>query len=429
MFSRSMLSAAGFRRPEGVITDSLRGQFILQVSSIRLEDIRTCITIEPIIQRVFDLGNPYVERGQPNNEFGAHGHGHGGRDSTSPSPEFSRLIDAQGEKIQRLDTIGHHVVASFNEAVRRIDEEIKKVKKDIDQWKSDPAHTSMRNRAMAHDLSSAKREIKQIKEALQPLATRSHLEEELSSLKYTIVDNSTSLRVDFVDRWDTHERRLKVLESKVDNARQYQDPEDFRTLLESTQTSAKAALSASDRNAADIAALKAELRSLYRTPSSPSQRSPPSKTSPSVAQHEIDILTRRITKIAKKASQVETLQMEFELFKRRIERIERRTSSAASHREFATGALPQPEPTSAKRKAVSATHDVEDEASLTASSPSTAADEADDYVKLPDSPPPAKVRRNPFAKIPKVTKSGDVDKRTLRRRSARLETAAREGDK
>lgn len=275
---------------------------MLRSSSIEIKDVHTGTTVEPTIQRLLNLRNPHVVRGQPNSEFGVDG----------------------------------------------------------------------------HDLSSAKEEIKEIKRALQPLATRSHLGQELSSMKNTIADNSTSLQVEFGAKWDKHEKILSILESKLDNARQ--DLEEFRTLLENAQTSAKAALSASDTNTAEIAALKAELRHLYQAlPPSQPQRSP--STGLLVAPRELDILTRNITKIGNRASQVETLQMEFELLKSRVERIEGQTS-ATSHNESIIG-VQQREPqhselTNAKHRA-STSCDTEDGINYIVASPGTS-NVTDDYI-------------------------------------------------
>ena len=48
------------------------------------------------------------------------------------------------------------------------------------------------------------------------------------------------------------------------------------------------------------------------------------RSDPGFSAHELDILTSNISKIGNRASQIESLQMEFELFKTRLQRLEAR---------------------------------------------------------------------------------------------------------
>ncbi|OTB07592.1 hypothetical protein M426DRAFT_8589 [Hypoxylon sp. CI-4A] len=102
--------------------------------------------------------------------------------------------------------------------------------------------------------------------------------------------------------------------------------ERMQEVLDRQTETAKANLSESKAHAEEIASLRAEVRE----PKEELSREQAQKSQPSVAvlpSRELDILTASITRIGQRASQVETLQMELELLKGRVQRMEKPQAS------------------------------------------------------------------------------------------------------
>lgn len=346
-------------------------------------------------------------------------------------------IDAQREEIERLDAVGYQVVTSFNQAVHHINDEVGKLKGKMAQMTDRSLETSTRNTALENDIISTKAESGEIKRAIQSLVAQDHLEQQSLSMRNAIEKVDTSLRVEFSDRWEKHQQKFDLLESKLESARL--NFKEFQILLEGTHATAKTALAATDVATEEIVALKAEVQHLRRALTVERSYNA-SSASPVFASREIDILTSNITTIGHRASQVETLRMEFELLKGRVQRVETQTFPVTSQRNHPTSGLQRREPQhseSAKPKR-KASYDRSMEDDIDPSTPSSATlnvrnnhvawsspSDAHPAAAL-DSPPPAKASRNAArAGIPKLTRSGAVDKRTLKRRGSKPTTTVR----
>ncbi|RYC60624.1 hypothetical protein CHU98_g5577 [Xylaria longipes] len=421
----------------GTIVDSW-GQLLLRASSVQIKDAGGHGAIQPTIQRLLDLKNPPADEVQPeDSEDNDHGsrssENRNHRQATNEILKLDRIrneVDAQREDIERLDTAGYQIVVSFNQAVQRIDEEVGNLKNEMVQMTGDLSDHSTKTKGFADDIKSTQAEIKEIQKTLQPLAAQSHYGQESSSIKNAIAEADASWRVELCVKWEKHQQQLNLLESKLESARR--DLEDFQTSFQDARTTAKAALLASKANTEEIVALKAELQHL-RQELALERSYKSSTTNPVFASREMDIITSSITKISHRASQVETLQMEFELLKGRVQRMEAQTTT--SQRDPTVSLQREPHHSqlvNLKRKASLTCH-VED--SINSGCPSSAVPNAsDDHVAQSstahaptlDSPPPTKARRNSsVAGIPKLTKSGAVDKRTLKKRGSKSTTTIR----
>lgn len=80
----------------------------------------------------------------------------------------------------------------------------------------------------------------------------------------------------------------------------------------------------SKEHTCELSALRRQVKQLRAELAERAQAQAPE---PSYSAHELDILASSISKIGNRASQVETLQIEFNLFRTRLQRIEARTSA------------------------------------------------------------------------------------------------------
>ncbi|KAI1757095.1 hypothetical protein F4782DRAFT_214168 [Xylaria castorea] len=414
-------------------------QLLLRTSSIQIKDLDGHGTIQPTIQRLLNLKNPFTDEAWPEDHSRDDDHGsrssenYNYRQATNGTPKLDRIlneVNSQREEIERLDTAGYHIVASFDQAVQRTDEEVGKLKTDMVQMAGDLSDHSTKAKVLADDILSIQTKIKGIQKTLQPLAAQSNFGQELSSIRNAIAEANVSWRLELCDKWEKHQQQLKLLELKLESARQ--DLEDFQASFESARTTANAALLASEANHEEVVALKAELQHL-RQELTLERSYKYSTTNPVFAARDMDILTSNITKIGQRASQVETLQMEFELLKGRVQRMETQTTTSQKGPAIS---LQREEPLhsqlmNSNRKVSLGCH-VED--GIGAGSPSTVPNANNGHVSqsltahttASYSPPPTKARRNSSrVGTPKLTKSGAVDKRTLKKRSSKLATTIR----
>ncbi|KAI0442109.1 hypothetical protein F4803DRAFT_384201 [Xylaria telfairii] len=402
------------------------GQLVLQASSIQIKGLDGHGTIQPTIQRLLNLKNP------PSDEVRPEGAGnYNQRQATDGIPELDLIVDevdAQREKIERLNTAGYQAVAFFNHVVQQIDEKVRNLNNKIVQVTDDLSGHSTKTKGLADDILSTRTEIKEIQSTLQSLTAQS--QQESSSVRNIITKANASLRIELCDKWGKQQQQLNLLEPKLESARQ--DLEDFQASFESTRTTAKATLLASKANAEEIVALRNELQHL-RQELALERSYKPSTTNRVIAASEMDILTSNITKIGQRASQVETLQMEFELLKGRVQRMEAQTTT--SQRDSSVS-LQQQEPhlsqlvnSKCKASPIYPTEDGINFGSLSAVpnvSDGHASQSPTASATPLNSPPHIKARRDSSRTgIPKLTKSGAVDKRTLKKSGSKSATTVR----
>ncbi|KAF2968279.1 hypothetical protein GQX73_g5353 [Xylaria multiplex] len=384
------------------------GQLLLRTSSIQIKHLDGQVDIKPIVQRILNLkNNPPVDDSEDDKLGSAFFRDCNLRQATTnENPELSHIlstINAQGETLERLDTAGYQIVASFNRAVQRIDDEVGNLKNEMIQVTGDLSVSNTKSRSLFDDILSTRTDIEGIKRVLQPMVAQGRTEEQALSVRNAITKANTSLRLEFSQTWEKFQERLNLLESELQDMRQ--DLKGFQILLEGAQATAKATLPTSDANTQEIMALKNELENLKRDLAlDQSYRS--SSTNPVFASRELDILTSNITKIGYRASQVETLQMEFELLKDRVQRMEAQLPNWQE---------PQ-NPRSMDPKQMVSLKFLSEGGNNPRIPPSTTPNLRDDYVNRSNSPPLEKAHINTArAGILKLTKSGAIDKRTIRK--------------
>ncbi|KAI2636136.1 hypothetical protein GGS21DRAFT_543051 [Xylaria nigripes] len=292
----------------GTIVDSW-GQLLLRIPSIRIKDPNSNATKKKtFIQRVLKLKNPPVDSVQysdNDSQDDSHSPGivedysHGqARDENPELSHMSHNIREQREAIERLDKVGYEIVASFNQAVQHIDEDVRRLRKEMEQLTRRSSHNNSETKALANDLASTKTEVSDLKKALQSSLTQSHLEQEASSIRTTIAKANKSLHPELTDKWKLHQKKIGALESSLESARS--DTRELKTLLEDYRATANTSVANVWTN--EIVTLKAELQHV---------------------KEELALeRSYRSSNIGDRASQVETLRMEFDLLRSRVQRME-----------------------------------------------------------------------------------------------------------
>ncbi|KAI1504355.1 hypothetical protein F5X99DRAFT_36806 [Biscogniauxia marginata] len=410
------------------------GQLLLRISSILVTNIDDNTTVTAIIQRTLKLREPSSNRAttfsQPSNYQG--GSDHFANDSnTSPIPDALDLthlltdLDAQREEIQRLDSAGYQIVATFNQAVQRMDADVQKLRDGMTELQRNLGENHAKTAGVEDDIKMLKSELMGVRDLAQDISPYERLENEISTAKQSI--NSVHLYLNSELDRSTVEQLQKHDAISSDLASVHRDLEGLRKELDKARNSAKESISTSKAYAKEVISLKAELKQLREEMAH--ERSQKSLSSnPIFPSREIDILTSNITKIGQRASQVETLQMEFDLLKGRVQRMEAQSFAPHKDTEFDIQTIdPLKQRSESLRRKRSPDSRLDEPMGSGASSAISAA-------KRPalDARPNSLTRRcdsrssplptrtpNIDARPSRLTKAGVVDKRTLRRGTRR----------
>ena len=335
-------------------------------------------------------------------------------DETSSGAGASELsmvraeLDAQRTDIERIDSAGFKVISGLNEAVQRVEGDLGKMRDTLSVLRQEL-------RDNHEDMSSLKTEIKAVKKQSQDRTVINRLEEQLKSAD----DAVGSVRQGLDNLAGQFQQEIDSVKAGV--RQNTKDIDDIKSLTRDR-------VSGRD-HAKDMATVRGELAQLRKQMDD--SRSKPPEPFPS---RELDILTSNLAKIGNRASQVESLQMEFEIFRGRVERMEAAGQAAAAS---------QVRPPAASAEKVSAydrydDHDYREEAPRssrrkrpssgldTASGPSsskraaTSSDLNETIIATqwsedaPSSPVPHASEPMPRMEAARLTKSGKVDKRSQR---------------
>ncbi|KAI0600883.1 hypothetical protein F4775DRAFT_582460 [Biscogniauxia sp. FL1348] len=244
------------------------GQLLLRISSILITTVNGNSTVTATIQRTLKLRETPSDRITTNTSTAI--------DEVDLAHVLTDL-DTQRENIQKLDSAGHHIVATFNRSVSRIDADVQKLRDGMGELRK----------------SLGKDHAKTV-----------DLEDDIKGLNAELAEQHRNHDTVGPD-WENVRCDLAGLRKELDEARNV----------------AKESISMSKTYAREVVSLKAEIKYLKEELARGRPQNPLSNNS-LLPSHEIDILTSNITKIGQRASQVETLQMEFDLLKGRIQRME-----------------------------------------------------------------------------------------------------------
>ncbi|KAL2019464.1 hypothetical protein VTK56DRAFT_9580 [Thermocarpiscus australiensis] len=231
---------------------------------------------------------------------------HGGGFSYSAFPGMAELqqlqvdLHNQREDIKRIDNNGFKIVSALDKRVGRIEGEVTKLSGTIGDLRRDISGAQK-------GLGSLKHDIGEVRQSAQDQTVRAALEDQLTSVSSTLQELGKQVA--------TMNSRLRkeISELKSELSRHQQDMECLRSEITGNIPAAE--------HAKDIALLRAEISQLRREMAEVRAKGA-ERIETAFPPRELEILTSNIAKIGNRASQVETLQMELEILKGRVERAE-----------------------------------------------------------------------------------------------------------
>jgi predicted nucleic acid-binding Zn-ribbon protein len=276
----------------------IRNQLLLRLASVDLLD-GDGQEIEFAIKRVLSVTISKVNNGKFS------GAAQGGRfPSASPGvAELQQLkidLHNQREDIKRIDSNGFRIVSALDKRAARVEGEVAGLKVTVPGLRRDIG-------SLQRELGSIKTEMTQLRESAGKMAAMSRLEDRLTSVTNHLGEVEYQL-----ETMDTQfQKELGKLRSELN--RQQQDIDNLRS-------ETRRCVAVQD-HAQDMAALRAEMAQLRREMDETRSRGA-GQAETAFPSRKLDVLTSNIAKLGSRASQVETLQMELEILRGRVERVE-----------------------------------------------------------------------------------------------------------
>ncbi|KAM7190553.1 hypothetical protein V8F20_009686 [Naviculisporaceae sp. PSN 640] len=307
-------------------------------------------------------------------------------------------LQMQREELNRIDTNGFKVIHTLDKRMTGIEREVKKLQSTLGDVRRDMSGAEA-------DIKSVKAEVGDVKRLVQSHPSATGLEERFDSLTSTLGDVRQQV-TGLVGEFNT-----QMAELKLELGRSKQDMESLKSDMKMNVSSRQ--------HVEDMSAVRAELAQLMREMSD--IRSSKSRDQPSTPfpHRELEILTTNIAKIGSRANQVEPLQMEFEILKGRVERMEAGRQSLNS----------EPRPLAINTSIASDSHSQLKRSFLAIEEPAVPSPAltkrpllSPAYLPTPTeshhTSPDREEDTVPNIPVPKVrlTKDGKVDKRSLRSR-------------
>ncbi len=229
-------------------------------------------------------------------------------------------VHTQREDLRRIDSNGFKIVTALDKKTNRFGNEVTRLGATVSSIHRDVA-------GLQKELGSIKTELKNAGGVAQDPSALARLENQLISVTTALGELGQQLNT--VDS-QVH-KQFGELKSEI--SQQRQDIEDLKSTV-------RISVSASDY-AQDMAALRAEMAQLRRQ-TEETRAQGTERVESTFPSRELEVLTTNIAKISHRASQVETLQMELEILKGRVERTEANKTRTADSRQLARTADPVP---------------------------------------------------------------------------------------
>ncbi|KAJ6445743.1 spc7 kinetochore protein domain-containing protein [Purpureocillium lavendulum] len=212
------------------------------------------------------------------------------------------------------------VLSRLDQQLQTTDRVVTELRQALSRSKSDTKDMQDQLASTQQDLQDVGSLREQLVSAQQELQDVESLREQLASTQQDLQESREEVEL---VRNDMQDMKHELRESKDEGNR-------LRSELVETKQAALEGLAASKEYASEVSSLRREIKQL-RAELARDRAHPPPATSEasSFSSHELDILTSSISKIGNRASQVESLQMEFDLFRTRIQRLEARSNASS----------------------------------------------------------------------------------------------------
>ncbi|UKZ46644.1 hypothetical protein TrVGV298_000850 [Trichoderma virens] len=299
------------------------GQIIFRLTSISLRvatDLRR--KAEPKIQRILQLrGQSAAAQGKPSPPS-VNGKA---TPQNEPSPSRDRFdimqiqtdLEAQQDEIQRIGAAGFQVISTLNSTVARFEKQMRQLSDSVASVRKDGEGQQADIKSLKTQMSDAKRSNESdavIARLDQQLQTTDRVITELRQIIQKSKIETTTLRIELTAA------QKEISEVKRANARLKEDATEAKQV-------AQEGIATSKLYASEVASLRREIAQLRSEIGEENIHHSSMDEDPSITSHQLDILASNISKIGNRASQVESLQMEFDLFRTRIQRLEARVVS------------------------------------------------------------------------------------------------------
>lgn len=315
------------------ISDFCSGQIIFRITSITLRpssDLRR--RAEPKIKQVLKLRNdsPPTDghtNTSPAQEEPSMNFDSAGKGTPRDGPGVDNLdlmqlqadLDAQRVDIHRIGSTGMQVVSNFETAIARVERQMKQLSDSIDSVRKDgDGHRD--------DLRSLKSEVADVRWDCENNSVVSRLDQQLQTTDRVVTELRQALNKSRSEMADLRDQ-LAATQHELHEARD--ETARLRNEADETKQIAHESVAVSKEHASEASTLRREIKQL-RAELAQERARPPRSEHSSFSSHELDILSSSISKIGNRASQVESLQMEFELFRTRVQRLEARASMSAA---------------------------------------------------------------------------------------------------
>ncbi|KAL5615597.1 hypothetical protein BROUX41_005636 [Berkeleyomyces rouxiae] len=245
--------------------------------------------------------------------------------------------------INRIDTAGYQVISAFDHAVSRMDGDIKKAHDSAAQAGIDLGN-------VRNDVTILKTDIAEVKTSLSSAVSMPILEEKLDGVVSKFETSVAPVKKDVTDiKALIKKKAVETDVVKKDVAALKADAKDSKAGLQNLlaqmdplerelgvlKKAHKESLQMIRDQSKEIMALQNEVKELRyeieadnqaRQLADASQAQSQPQQATGIASQDLDILTMNLSNIGAKAAMVETLQMEFQLFRSRFQRLEQLVS-------------------------------------------------------------------------------------------------------
>lgn len=236
--------------------------------------------------------------------------------SAADSPDLLQMqaeLDAQRQHINRIGATGMQVVTNFETVMARVDRQMQQLSESIDSTRKD--RDDQRN-----DLGALKSELVDAKWDCQNNSVVARLDQQLQTTDRLVTELRQALHQSksevegLREQLSTTDRELQLVKS---------DASTLQARVDEAKHAVQESVGASRECACEVSSLRREVKQLRAELAQ--ERAQPQPAEPSsFSSHELDILASRISKIGNRASQVESVQMDLELFRTRLQRLEAR---------------------------------------------------------------------------------------------------------
>jgi regulator of replication initiation timing len=296
-----------------LLTRCPRNQLMLRLASVELLD-NDGLEIEFVIKRVLRVNEPskvnHSDAPDPSK----------GPGFTSAFPGAAQLrqlqIDLHGQRedIQRIDSNGFRIVSALDKRADRINGEVTKLKGTVGVVHRDVGD-------LQKELGSIKADIGKVRASAQDANALVQLGGRLTAVSNTLGEVGQQVAA----LSDKFQKEVDELRSEL--GQQQQDMEDLRSNVRDGV--------AADDYTRDMVDLRSEMAHLRRQLDE-TRAHGLGRVETAFPPRELEVLTSNIAKIGNRASQVESLQMELEMLKGRVERAEASRQTVDNRRSIST---------------------------------------------------------------------------------------------